>query len=63
MGCDLNDSNVITKVKEGTPAARAGLLVGDQVIDLEGEPLAGRKVSAVLQRRPLHTFTILRSGM
>mmetsp|Transcript_2542 Transcript_2542/g.4944 ORF Transcript_2542/g.4944 Transcript_2542/m.4944 type:complete len:140 (-) Transcript_2542:324-743(-) len=62
VGCDLDDSNVITKVKPGTPGDRGGLLVGDQVIKLDGEMLDGRKVSDVLRAKALHTFTILRSG-
>jgi membrane-associated protease RseP (regulator of RpoE activity) len=60
VGCDLDDSNVATKVKEGTPAARAGLQVSDQITNLDGEPLAGRKVKDVLAKKALHTFTILR---
>ena len=63
MGCDLNDSNVVTKITEGTPAHRAKLLVGDQIIELDGEPLGGKKVSEVLTKRALHTFVVLRSGM
>lgn len=62
VGCDLDDRNVVTKVKEGTPAARAGMRVGDQITDVDGEPLAGRKVQDVLAMKALHTFTILRGG-
>ena len=60
VGCDLDDSNVVTKVKEGSPAARAGLQGSDQITDIDGEPLAGRKVEDVLAKKALHTFTILR---
>ena len=60
VGCDLDDRNVVTKVKEGTPAARAGMRVGDQITEVDGEPLAGRKVDTVLAKKALHTFTILR---
>ena len=62
VGCDLNDSNVITKIKPDTPSGRADLKVGDQIIEVDGEALAGKKVSQVLRQKALHTFTILRSG-
>lgn len=44
VGCDLDDFNVVTKVKAGSPAARAGMQVSDQITDVDGEPLDGRKV-------------------
>ena len=62
VGCDLSDSNVVTKVKLGTPASRGGMMVGDQIVEVDGELLAGRKVSDVLQRAPVHKFVVLRSG-
>ena len=62
VGCDVSDSNVVTKVKQDTPAGRGGLMVGDQIIAIDGEKLDGRKVSEVLQRRALHKFVVLRSG-
>ena len=60
VGCDLDDFNVVTKVKAGSPAARAGMQVSDKITDVDGEPLDGRKVQDVLAQKALHTFKILR---
>ena len=60
VGCELDDFNVVTKVKPGGPAARAGMQVSDQITDVDGEPLDGRKVQDVLAKKALHTFKILR---
>ena len=62
VGCNLSDSNVVTNVEPDTPAGRSELQVGDQVIELDGEALAGRKVKEVLERRALHKFVVLRTG-
>ena len=60
VGCDLNNDNKITKVKPGSAAARAGILVGDTIIELEGAPLGDRRVKDVLVKKPKHSFTLLR---
>ena len=41
-------------------AARAGILVGDTIIELEGAPLGDRRVKDVLVKKPKHSFTLLR---
>ena len=60
VGCDLNNDNKITKVKPASAAARAGILVGDTIIELEGAPLGDRRVKDVLVKKPKHSFTLLR---
>ena len=51
VGCDLDDFNVVTKVKAGSPAARAGMQVSDKITEVDGEPLDGRKVQETCWRR------------
>jgi carboxyl-terminal processing protease len=41
----LRDTLVITQVNAGGPAARAGLLVGDKVIKVDGKPFSGTKLN------------------
>ena len=47
-------------MKPGSAAARAGILVGDTIIELEGAPLGDRRVKDVLVKKPKHSFTLLR---
>lgn len=49
----------ISKVEPGSPAATGGLAVNDQVIEVEGITIAGRKakdVETVMQKKPGETL-------
>ena len=38
-GADAGSELVVTKVQEGSPAALAGMLVGDQLLTIDDSPL------------------------
>ena len=51
MTLDGRSGNVmVTLVSEGSPAERAGVQAGDQVLAVDGVPVAGQDINAVVQR-------------
>ena len=57
----------VTGVLEGHPAGEAGILVGDRMVSVEGEPFhpihafagrQGRKTKILIERRPGHTLDL-----
>ena len=52
FGVGLSDSNYITSIEEGTPAASTGLMPGDLIVAVNGEDLDGRKVTNVMAKSP-----------
>ncbi len=42
-----NGSVMISEVYEGYPAQKAGLLPGDKILEIDGEPLAGKSTSEI----------------
>jgi len=56
FGVGLSDSNYITSIEEGTPAASTGLMPGDLIVAVNGEDLAvdgvARKVTNVMAKSP-----------
>ena len=60
FGVGLSDSNYITSIEDGTPAASTGLMPGDLIVAVNGEDLAvdggvARKVTNVMAvARPRH---------
>lgn len=43
-------SVMVTLVSEGSPAERAGVQAGDQILAVDGVPVAGQDINAVVQR-------------
>lgn len=65
----LRDTISITNVVQGSPSMKAGLLAGDQIIKIEGKPVAGQKLSndEIMKRlkgqpNTIVNVTILRNG-
>ena len=56
FGVGLSDSNYITSIEEGTPAASTGLMPGDLIVAVNGEDLTvdgvARKVTNVMAKSP-----------
>ena len=57
FGVGLSDSNYITSIEDGTPAASTGLMPGDLIVAVNGEDLAvdggvARKVTNVMAKSP-----------
>ena len=56
FGVGLSDSNYITSIEEGTPAASTGLMPGDLIVAVNGEELlidgVARKVTNVMAKSP-----------
>jgi len=63
FGIDVSEKNVLVRVVPGSAAAEdGGLMVGDVVLSVDGEPLNGRwlpHVISALPRRSVHHFVVL----
>ena len=62
-----NSTFIITEVYDNTPAQEAGILVGDQLIEANGEPAEGKTLSEFLtfvthEEGDLNTVKVLRDG-
>ena len=62
-----NSTFVITEVYDNTPAKEAGMLVGDQLIEANGEPSEGKTLSEFLdcithEEGDVNTVVVLRAG-
>ena len=62
IGLGLDDSNVVTEVKPGTPAEAAGLAVGDRVLVVDGTALDGRPMAQVVRAADTHVLEVERGG-
>ncbi len=63
LGLVLSETNAVTRLLPGGTAAKDGhLAIGDVLLEVEGEPLDGRRASAVLEQlqRPAYFVTIAR---
>ena len=60
IGCDLSNANSVTLVRPGSAADRAGLVVGDLIVSVDGETLGTRRVKDVLLSKRSHDFTLTR---
>lgn len=53
---DVNDGLLVKQVRQGTPAATAGLQPGDELVSMAGQPLVSQgDIQWVLHRLPLET--------
>jgi carboxyl-terminal processing protease len=62
-----NSTFIITEVYDNTPAQEAGILVGDQLIEANGEPCEGKTLNDFLgfithEEGDVNTVTVLRNG-
>jgi len=66
FGLDRKDGVLISQVMEGTPAAKAGLKVGDVIVELDGRPVKKvgpfRNSIALSAPGSTHTLTVIRKG-
>ena len=62
IGLGLDDSNVVTEVKPGTPAEAAGLAAGDRVLVVDGTALDGRPMAQVVRAADTHVLEVERGG-
>ena len=53
FGLNLDDSNVVASVVDGSAAAEAGLATGDEVVTCDGAPLAGTTLTAAAEGKEL----------
>jgi predicted metalloprotease with PDZ domain len=60
LGADIGTNQTIARIEWGSPAQESGLIAQDQILALDGVPVANRKLDDILKtRQPGETAALL----